>query len=130
MVLQGEPPVGAGVGRRDCGRPSGLVDLEIVGAVPAATSTRQQQRRISGETAERLAGGEHRDEQSAAPDQRQRAASTHVGGAGWAATSPSMSGASGTVLAREVRSTVRNDRERRPVTIFGNLISTWTTKPR
>ena len=52
-----------------------------------------------------------------------------VGGAGSVATSPSTSGGSGRVSAREVRSTLRNDKDRTPVTILGNLISTWTTKP-
>src|SRR5271166_999432 len=42
-----------------------------------------------------------------------------VGGAGSAATSPSASGGSGRVSAREVRNTVRSDWERRPVIILG-----------
>ncbi len=52
-----------------------------------------------------------------------------VGSVGSVATKPSASGGSGLVSAREVRSTVRIDRERSAVIMRGSLMATCTTNP-
>ena len=52
-----------------------------------------------------------------------------VGGDGDEGTRPSASVVSGLVSASDVRSSVRNERERRLRTMVGNFSETCTTKP-